>query len=193
LITLSHFIAHNILYLLGGLILAYIIVNSELKSSPAFRRFVHALNLKLPFAGLAIKKLNLAMISRSLHMLSKSGFSIDDGLILVSQAASNAIFKDAVKQSVPFVKRGVQLSDIFKGQPELFLPLFQKMVRTGEETGSLDEMFLHIAKYYDDDLQHWTTNLSTLIEPVLLLMTAVVVGSVAFAIIFPLWNFANIL
>jgi type IV pilus assembly protein PilC len=193
LVAISHFVAHNILFLVGGVILFIIVVNSELRSSQRFRKGVHFINLHIPAIGTAIKKLNLAIIARSLHMLARSGFSIDEGLMLVSQAASNVTYQQALRNSIPYVKRGVQLSDIFKGQPEIFLPLFQKMVKTGEETGYLDDMFSHIAKYYDDDLQHWSTNLSTMIEPLLLLITAVVVGSVAFAIIFPLWNFANIL
>jgi type IV pilus assembly protein PilC len=193
LVVVSHFVAKYILVIIGGIALGAFIGDYTLRTSPRVRLLLHRVNLKIPYIGLTLKKLNLASISRSLHMLAKSGFSIDDGLVLVSRVASNVTYRRALQDGVPYVKRGVALSDIFKGQPELWLPLFQKMVKTGEETGCLDEMFDHVARYYDEDINYWSSNLSTIIEPVLLILTAIVVGSVAFAIIFPLWNFANIL
>lgn len=193
LITISHFMADNILYLVTAVVVFILAWRYRLQASPGFRLAVHRLHLRLPLVGPVIKKLNLTMISRSLQMLIRAGLSIDDSLILTSGVASNAVYQRALTAAVPFVKRGVKLTDIFKGTPELYLPLFQKMVSTGEETGNLDDMFDHVATYFDEDIQHWTTNLSSLIEPILLLLTGVVVGGVAFTVIYPLWNFANIL
>lgn len=192
LISISTFIASKGIYVAAGIIAFILLFRYSLHSSPKFRRIIHRLLLRLPLFGLVIKKLNLTMISRSLSMLARAGFSIDEGILLASQVAGNMTYQEALKATIPFVKRGVRLTDVFKGKPDLFLSLFHKMVITGEETGCLDDMFDHVAKYYDDDIQHWTANLSTLIEPVLLLLTGVVVGGLAFAILYPLWNFANI-
>ena len=194
LIAVSHFIAsQGGIYLAASLILVIILFQWGLRNLVGFKKLTHRLLLNFPLVSPVIKKFNLAIVSRSLSMLSHAGFSIDESLVLVSQAAGNMYYQSALLNGVHFVKRGVQLSDIFHDKPNLFLPLFNKMVRTGEETGSLSDMFDHIASYYDDDIQHWTANLSTMIEPALLLGTGVVVGGVAFSIIFPLWNFANIL
>jgi len=193
LIELSNFFVNWGIYLAIILVLLFFLLKSILKVSPKFKKFVHRLILNLPSIGLVIKKLNLSLISRSLHMLTKAGVSIDEGLILASNAASNVNYQEAIRIGENFVKRGVMLSDIFKGKPKLFLPIFQKMIRTGEETGYLDDMFQHVSKYYDEDIQNWTSNLSTMIEPILLVITGVVVGGVALAVMFPLWNFANVL
>ncbi|MFA6553599.1 MAG: type II secretion system F family protein [Patescibacteria group bacterium] len=193
LVDISHFILAYGLYIAIGLVALFLIFRSELRASISFRRAMHRLLLRLPIIGIIIKKLNLAMISRSLHMLTHGGYSIDEGMILASHVASNQAYQDALKAAEPFIRRGVKLTDVFKGSPKIFLPLFNKMVMTGEETGNLDVMFSHVAKYYDDDIQNWSSNLSTMIEPALLLVTGVVVGSVSLAIIYPLWNFANII
>ncbi|MFA5051730.1 MAG: type II secretion system F family protein [Patescibacteria group bacterium] len=193
LVDVSNFIVSYGLYIAVGLVAIGLIVRSELRASASFRRLMHAAMLRMPVIGIVVKKFNLAMISRSLHMLTHGGYSIDEGVMLASNVASNQSYRDALKAAEPFIRRGVKLSDIFKGMPKIFLPLFNKMVMTGEETGNLDVMFNHVAKYYDDDIQNWSANLSTMIEPVLLLATGVVVGSVALAIIYPLWNFANII
>jgi type IV pilus assembly protein PilC len=193
LINISNFMASRGLYLLAVLIALFFLLRAEARHSKSFRKSLHRLALRLPLVGSMVKKLNLSVVCRSLCMLTRAGFSIDESLILVSRVANNALYQEAIKSAVPFVRRGVKLTDVFKGQPDLFLPLFQKMVMTGEETGYLDDMFGHVAKYYDDDIEHVTANLSSMIEPVLLLGTGVVVFGVAFSVIFPLWNFANIL
>lgn len=192
IISISTFIASKGIYVAAGIIAFILLFRYSLRSSPKFRRIIHRLMLRLPLFGLVMKKINLAMISRSLGMLSRSGFSIDEGILLASRVARNMTYREALQSSITFVKRGVRLTDVFRGKPDLFLPLFHKMVMTGEDTGCLDDMFDHVAKYYNDDIQHWTTNISTLIEPILLLLTGIVVGGVAFAILYPLWNFANI-
>ncbi|MFH1535061.1 MAG: type II secretion system F family protein [Patescibacteria group bacterium] len=193
LIAISNFVVSYGLYLAAGLIIFVFAFRMSVKYSEKFKKTIHRVILRLPMIGVVAKKLNLAMISRSLHMLTKSGVSIDQSLILASNAASNVVYRDAIKSGEVFVRRGVSLSDVFKGNPALFLPLFQKMISTGEKSGYLDDMLHHSAKYYDDDIQNWSENLSTLIEPVLLLITGVLVGGLALAVMYPLWNFANVL
>ena len=66
------------------------------------------------------------------------------------------------------------------------------MVAAGEQSGSLDGMFSNVARYYDEELQAWSENISSILEPVLIISVGVVVGGIAMAILYPLWNFANI-
>lgn len=193
LIGVSEFVARFGAYGVAILILLLLVARRELSRSVRFRRLVHRLTLRLPLFGDMLKRVNLAIASRTIGMLAHAGVSIDEGLVLAGQVTNNLLYQEAIQRSVPFVKRGVRLSDVFRGQPQLFLSLFQKMVATGEQSGNLDEMFEHIAAYYDEDVEHWTANVSSLIEPILLLATGVLVGGIALAVLFPLWNFANIL
>jgi type IV pilus assembly protein PilC len=103
------------------------------------------------------------------------------------------IYQEMLRASEPFVARGVRLTDIFNGSPELFPPVFQRMIGTGEQTGNLDSMLGNIAHYYQDDIEHWSSNFSSIIEPFLITFVGVVVGAIAVAILFPLWNFVNVI
>lgn len=193
LVSVSQFISSYGAYVLAILLALFIVFKSEMRRSIKLRRYVHGLMLRLPIIGTISKKVNLTIISGSLSMLTHAGLSIDQGLELAGRAAPNVLYQEAIHRAIPFIKRGVQLSVIFRGSPELFLPVFERMVVTGEQTGNLDDMFAHVSSYYDEDISHWTANMSSLLEPVLLVVTGVVIGAVVFAIIFPLWNFANII
>lgn len=193
LVAVSDFTARYGLYALAALLLLGFVLKRELRHAPRLRRAVHRALLRLPAVGLIMKKAHLAVISRTLSMLARAGISIDEALQLASRVSDNILYQEAIERAVPFVKRGVRLTDIFRGDNHLFLPIFQKMVATGEETGNLDDLFGHVADYYDEEVSHWTANASSFIEPILLLATGLVVGGIAFAILFPLWNFANIL
>jgi len=85
------------------------------------------------------------------------------------------------------------LTDIFNGSPELFPSVFKRMVATGEQTGNLDTMLGNIAQYYHEDVEHWSSNFSSIIEPLLISLVGMVVGGIAIAILFPLWNFVNVI
>lgn len=159
----------------------------------ALRRLVDRAALHLPLFGIIIKKLNVAMVSRSLSMLLQAGITIDRALLLAGDTTRNLTYRYSLRAAEPLVSRGVHLADIFRGQPQLYLPVFQRMVSTGEVTGNLEHMLANVAKYYDDDLEYWAANISSTIEPVMIVSVAVVVAGIAVAILFPLWNLVNVI
>lgn len=193
LIAVSNGLRAYGLYALVALGVLLIALQRVSKISPRARLVLHGIRLKLPVVGTVIKKLNLALTARSLSMLLHAGVPITTALLLSSKVASNIHYQNAFTEAISFVKRGVALSEVFKGKPKLFPPIFYKIVLTGEATGSLDEMFKQVTRYYEDDINHWAENLTTLLEPILLVTTGVIVGGIAFAILFPLWNLATIL
>ncbi len=193
LIATSHWTVSYGAYALVGIIALIIGLKVLIRKSVTFRMFVHKRALSLPLVGTVTKKIDLVIISRSLGMLSHAGVSFDESLGLTSSVAHNALYQRALSTAKTFVRRGVKLRDVFKGNPELFLPVFYKMLVTGEQTGNLDDMFERVARYYDDDIQQWTSNLSTYLEPILLLCTATVVAGIVAAVMLPLWNFANVI
>lgn len=193
LITASSFIVRYGAYILIGVVAVGIIARILVKKSSRVRMALHKFSLTLPIIGTVFKKVELVIISRSLAMLTHAGISFDEALGFTSTIAHNMLYQKAMTAAQQFVRRGVKLRDVFKGNPELFLPVFYKMVVTGEQTGNLDEMFDRIGQYYDEDVQHWTSNLTTYIEPLLLLGTAGIVAGIAAAILIPLWNFTNVI
>lgn len=193
LVATSTFVTKYIWAIAAGLIILVVAYNAIMKRSYRARRFMHRVFLRMPMVGVIVKKSNLVVISRTLSMVLKSGMTIDEALILTSQTTRNTIYQEKIQAAEPFVARGVRLSDIFIGSPEMFPPVFQRMVATGEQTGNLDAMFSNVAQYYHEDIEHWSTNFSAVIEPFLISFVGVVVGAIAVAILFPLWNFVNVI
>ncbi len=193
LLAISTFLSHYFLpifFVLLGLVLIFDLV---MQRSPKVRKIIHRQLLNIPVFGLMLKKLNIAMVSRSLSMLLQSGVPIDRSLLLAADTAQNASYRDALQWAEPLVSRGVHLTDVFRGRQDLFLPVFQRMVTTGEKSGNLDTMFANVAGYYDEDLEYWAANISSTIEPIMIVSVAVVVGCIAVAILFPLWNLVNVI
>lgn len=193
MIAVSHFFTHWWIQLFAGLFIAIVLFDTGLRRWPAMRYRVDGLILKLPIVGQVIKKVNLSIISRSLSMLLHAGLTIDQALKFSADAARNTVYRQSLLSAIPLVTRGVHISDVFRGQPQLYLPIFQRMIATGEQSGNLDAMLTNIANYYDDDIEYWSSNVSSVIEPTLIICIAVVVGSIAMAILYPLWNFVNVI
>lgn len=188
----STYFASHIVWIFGGVIAVAIVLDIARQRWTAYRTMLHALWLRSPIFGQAIKKMNLTTISRSLNMLLQAGLSIDHALQLTAQAPSNMLYRSSLKQAVPLVQRGVHLSDIFHGQPHLYVPVFQRMVAAGEQSGNLDAMLGSISKYFDEDLKSWSETIATLLEPAMIIIVGAIVAGIAVSILYPLWNFANI-
>ena len=193
LVATSDFVSMYIWYIAAGIAALAIGFDVAMHKWLGLRRFVHRLVLRLPMIGMVIKKVNLVVISRTLSMLLKSGLTIDVALLLTANTTRNTIYREMLQAAEPFVARGVRLTDVFNGSPELFPPVFLRMIATGEQTGNLDAMFGNIAQYYQDDIEHWSTNFSSVIEPFLISFVGIIVGAIAVAILFPLWNFVNVI
>ncbi|MFA6511899.1 MAG: type II secretion system F family protein [Patescibacteria group bacterium] len=193
LIDTSTFMATYGAYALAILILFVFIAKREVHHLPRVQRQLHKIQLALPLIGTVLQKVNIALISRSLAMLAKAGVSLDQALLLTANSAPNVLYREALQHGGSLVRRGVSLTDIVEGNPAIYLPVFRRMVGTGEKTGHLDDMFTNLARYYDEDLEQWSENVATLLEPILLIIAGVVVGGLAFAVFFPLWNFVNVI
>lgn len=193
LISISAFISTYGIYVLSGLVFCGYIFLFSISRFAWLQSRVHSFLFRIWIVGETIKKINLIIITRSLHMLLHAGVSIDRSLRLATEVTRNSMYKKALIRCEGLVKRGVCLSDVLRGNSDLFLPLVCRMVATGEESGKLDEMLLQATRYYEEDLQQWTQNLSSLIEPILLLFMGLIVGCVAVAIMLPLWNLAEVL
>ena len=112
------------------LIAAVIGVKQLSRVSDRTRSMLHGLLLRLPLVGIIIKKFNLVLTSRSLYMLLHSAVPIDRATALSARVATNFHYQKAFEDAITFIKRGVRFSDIFKGSPELFPPLYFKMIKT---------------------------------------------------------------
>lgn len=149
------------------------------------RRIIDSLKLKLPIFGDIQRKSAIARFSRTLGTLVTSGVPILQALNITRDTAGNVVVSDAIEKVHEAVKEGesivspMQTSNIF---PSMVI----SMVDVGEETGQLPEMLLKVADVYDDEVDNAVTALTSILEPIMIVILALVVGAVVFALFLPL-------
>ncbi len=158
---------------------------------PQGKRVWDAVKLRIPVVKNIVKDFNLARITRSMSSLLKSGISLDEGLQLAASVCGNVYYQESLKASVLVVRKGVPLTEALHGYPALYPPMSTRMLEIGEKTGKLDHMFSRLAVFYEKSVLTTILNLSSIIEPVLLLVIGLGVGFVAVSILTPIWSFAQ--
>ena len=156
-------------------------------NTPAGRRRYDAFKLKAPVFGQLAHKTALARFSRSLAALVRSGVPILDALEIVSDTAGNVIVADAVADTQAAVKAGDSLARPLEAHP-VFPPMVVQMIAVGEETGALDELLEKIADFYDSEVEATVEALTSLIEPLLIVVMGVAVGGMVIALYMPMFS-----
>ncbi len=153
------------------------------------RPFSHGVLLRIPVFGVLARNFNLAMFARTMATLLKSGITIGDAFEIVSATLRNARFKKALLRVKQGTETGVPASTILEEFPHLFPSIATRMLAVGERSGKLEETFQYLAEFYEDEVDVTTKNLSTILEPVLLIVIGLTVAYIAVAIITPIYNF----
>lgn len=146
--------------------------------------------LRIPRIGKIIQEYNVALFTRSLTALLQSGVSLDQAIELSGSVVPNQRFAQAATKGITFIQKGIPLHEVLKGSPQLWPPLSLRMVEVGEKTGKLTHMLERLAVFYESSVQTSLTNLSAVIEPLLLLTIGLTVGFVAIAVITPIWKYS---
>jgi len=150
------------------------------------RSMVDRLKLKLPIFGNIQQKSAIARFSRTLGTLVTSGVPILQALNITRDTAGNVVVAEAIDKVHDAVKEGESIVTPMTGASEIFPNLVVSMVDVGEETGQLPEMLLKIADVYDDEVDGAVTALTSILEPLMIVFLAVVVGAIVFALFLPL-------
>jgi len=133
-------------------------------------------------------KINCARFSRIYSSLLKSGVSVIEALEIVSGTLTNYYYKNALKNGIKQIKKGVDLSEIIAGYPKIFPTLVPQMLEVGEETGKTEVVLIKLAEFYEEEVNQLTKNLSSIIEPVLMLVIGGAVGFFAVAMLQPMYS-----
>ncbi len=159
-------------------------------STKGGRRAVDKFKLKIPIFGNLITKIELVEFTRILSMLLKSGIPIIDAVDIVSRAMGNVLFVNTVYNSKQGLIKGDALSiALVKNNKDGVFPLILlKILSTGEEAGKLDKVLDDMSKYYEAEVEQITSNLTKLMEPLILVIAGVMVAFLAIAIYFPLYQ-----
>lgn len=190
LMAVSTFIADNTLGLLGAALVLFISYRLAL-GSREFVLFRDRLLLKVPIFGPLATKIYMARFCRVFSILTTSGINIIKTLQLSANALENQVLFQMVEEITSEVEEGVNLHEAMAKHPEI-PPMVPQMIAVGEQSGRLDEMMAKVADYYDLESDYTIRNLSTLIEPILLLVLGVMVGLIALAIFTPMWDMLQV-
>ena len=148
------------------------------------------IKLNVPIFGQMFRKLYMARFARTGQTLLNTGVSMLDMLNLTSKAVNNTMISRSIQRAAEKVKGGKALSDSL--QPEDYiLPLVPQMIKIGEQSGRIDEMMGKVAKVYEDELDEQMKTISTSIEPILMVVLAIVAGSMIAAILLPIYSLVN--
>ena len=152
------------------------------------KRIFDSLVLKLPVIKNLSKKMNSARFCRTLGILIDSGVPIVKALEILSKTLSNHYFSKSLEHAALEIQKGRTLFDSLKQYADLYPPLVTQMVAVGEETGSLTKVLARLADFYEDEVNNLTKNLSTIIEPVMMVVIGAGVGFFAISMITPMYS-----
>jgi len=156
-------------------------------ATPYGHRWVDAQSLKAPIFGPILKKVAVARFTRTLGTLIKSGVPIMQALETVSQTAGNVVIAEAVNATRESIREGGRLSDPLK-KSGIFPNMVTSMISVGEETGALDIMLSKIADFYDQEVDTAVKGLTSLIEPIVIVVMGVVIGTIVVAMFMPMFE-----
>ena len=144
--------------------------------------------LKIPLIGGFVRNLMLSRFAENLSTLISAGIQITEALDVISGLIGNNLYKRAILETKERLIKGESLSSVLSRYPYIISPLFVQMVAVGEKTGKLDSSLLNIVKFYKQEAETFINSLSSIIEPVLMIGLAVMVGFLVAAVILPIYQ-----
>jgi len=188
-IDLSTFL-QNYWWLMGGGIAAIIFAFKRYRASKVGERQLDGMALKLPVIGLVVRKVAVAKFTRTLGTLIASGVPILDGLEIVARTAGNKIIEEAILKTRQAISEGKTIAEPL-AQTKVFPPMVVQMIGVGESAGALDTMLTKIADFYDDEVDTAVGNLSSMLEPFIMVFLGFALGYIVIAMYLPIFKLAS--
>ncbi len=185
-IAASRFIASYIVFIVMGLgVLGFVL--QRYYATYRGRRVIDGLLLKTPVLGDILRKIAVARFCRTLATLTSSGVPILDGLEITARTAGNAIVEDAVMAVRKSVEAGRTIAEPLN-DTKVFPPMVVQMIGVGEQTGALDAMLNKISEFYEEEVDNAVNGLMKLMEPVMIAILGVVIGTIVVAMYMPMFD-----
>ena len=174
-------------------LIAFVICfNIGVKRSYQFRKAWHNFIFRIPLFGDLIKKSLLARISLVMGNLNQAGVDILESLDIAKSVSTNTVVTESLENIKKGVFSGETLTALF-AKEKIFPPTFSQLISVGEQTGSLDSMFASVAKYYEEEFDTAVSNLSSLIEPIMIALMGLLIGGLMLALYSPIFNVGAIM
>jgi type IV pilus assembly protein PilC len=180
------------LHALGVVVAGVLLLKQSIKRSPKVAYSAHSMMLRLPIVGDILHKSAVARFARTLATTFASGVPLVEGLDTASGATGNKVYERAVTQTRHDVATGQQLHFAMR-MTNQFPPLAVQMVSIGEEAGSLDAMLNRVADYYEEEVDNKVDALTSLMEPLIIVVLGLLVGGVVVSMYLPIFNLGSAL
>ncbi|MFA6042571.1 MAG: type II secretion system F family protein [Patescibacteria group bacterium] len=190
LIAISNFLQHNLVYVIIGAIIVVFTFRWAVKKGKG-RAYWHSFLLQLPILAPIMKKINLAKFTRNLSSLLKTDIPIVQTFQIISKTLGNDSYRRALEHTAEMLKKGANISKVLAQSPKLFPPIVVQMIAVGEESGTLDTISEEIANFYEEDVDQIMSNLTSILEPILILLLGAGVAGMVVAVILPIYSLSD--
>jgi type IV pilus assembly protein PilC len=184
-ITLSHGLV-DYWYLVIGFVVLMVLGYNVMASTTLGVMILDRIKLKLPVFGDLISKTSIARFSRTLGTLISSGVPILQALNITRETAGNTVVANAIGKIHDSVKEGESVVEPMEAAVNVFPPMVTSMVQVGEETGQLPDMLVKVADVYEGEVDNVVAGLTSILEPIMIVMLAVIVGTIVIALFMPM-------
>lgn len=191
-VNLSEWVQQYYLYLIALFIIAGVIFVQALRRSDEFRDRFEAFSLGTPVFGDLIRKAAIARYARVLSTTFAAGVPLVDALQSVAGAVGNSVYRRAVLNIRDEVAAGQQMH-LSMRSAKVFPNMVVQMASIGEESGALDDMLAKAADYYEDEVDNAVDNLTSMIEPAIMIFLGVVIGGLIVAMYLPIFQLGNVI
>ena len=187
IISTSDFMRYHYIIMLVGMV-ALVVGSRLLAGTSVGKKFFGWLAISIPAVKTIVIKMNCARFARIYSSLLKSGVSVVEALKILSHTLTNYYYKRALENAAENIQKGVNLSKLFYEEKKIFPILVPQMIEVGEETGKTEMVLLKLAEFYEADVDQRTKNMSSIIEPVLMIIIGTAVGFFAISILQPMYS-----
>ncbi|MES2218334.1 MAG: type II secretion system F family protein [Pseudomonadota bacterium] len=162
------------------------------KKSPTLKKNLDTVLLKTPWLGTFLKKVIFTRITRTLATMLTAGLSITNALTMLSEISTNHIIQTALTQLHSDINAGKRIHEALQNAA-IFPPLMTRMIKIGEESGTLETMLEKIAVFYEADIAYWINNFSHLLEPLIIMILGVLIGGLVIAMYLPIFKLGTVI
>jgi len=193
IVNASQFIANptNIMKIIGTIIIIRVLYNFMYKNIEGFRHVMHKRFLKFPLFGDLIVKATVSRMCMIMANLTRAGVSIIDTIKISKSVTTNLVFIYALERIGKQIVTGQTLSALLQKEEHIFPPALSQLTAVGERTGNMEEMFQSIANYYEEEFDGVVAALSSIIEPLMIVLIGAIIGVLMIALYMPIFSIGN--
>ena len=189
-INLSNWFTAYIVHIIGACALSIVAIRMYYKTDQG-RLTIDRILLRLPVIGDLLRKVAVARFSQNMSILLSSGVPILDGLAITAKTAGNKVIERAIMTARVSISQGKTVAEPLR-ESKVFPPMVCQMVAIGENTGALDSMLKKVADFFEDEVDNAVANLTSLMEPVIMVVLGVILGGLVIAMYLPIFQLGSL-